>query len=230
MDPAIVNADKLVDPQRWNLYVYTRNSPLVCIDPDGQDVKYVGGTADQQQAMKNAVETSKSQSSTYNAIFSKFEQNDKINLTFKVVPDKEFETQLSTVPDADKPSAMGDTSIGPGGVVSELKGGAFVVTEIDVQVSIRESAVNKKQEDKDRKGHNETAVEAITGHELGHANDEFEKHEVMKQEKAEAKEKNTPYHDRPYEKRADATLKQVGKERMEGKSIKQVRKQERFPD
>ena len=27
----------MIDPQRWNMYAYTRNNPLTYVDPDGQD-------------------------------------------------------------------------------------------------------------------------------------------------------------------------------------------------
>ncbi|HEU4510625.1 MAG TPA: RHS repeat-associated core domain-containing protein, partial [Pyrinomonadaceae bacterium] len=37
-DPVIVTVERLVDPQRLNLYAYVRNNPLAFIDPDGADV------------------------------------------------------------------------------------------------------------------------------------------------------------------------------------------------
>ncbi|HET7108059.1 MAG TPA: RHS repeat-associated core domain-containing protein [Candidatus Acidoferrum sp.] len=39
VDPIWVKIDRLVDPQRLNLYAYGRNNPLVFVDPDGEDVK-----------------------------------------------------------------------------------------------------------------------------------------------------------------------------------------------
>ncbi|HET6933105.1 MAG TPA: RHS repeat-associated core domain-containing protein [Candidatus Acidoferrum sp.] len=38
VDPIWVKIDRLVDPQRLNLYAYGRNNPLVFVDPDGEDV------------------------------------------------------------------------------------------------------------------------------------------------------------------------------------------------
>jgi RHS repeat-associated protein len=40
VDPAITLSDNLVDPQRWNRYVYGRNNPLRYIDPDGREIYY----------------------------------------------------------------------------------------------------------------------------------------------------------------------------------------------
>jgi hypothetical protein len=36
-DPVIMKPNRLLDPQRLNLYSYTRNSPLTHVDPDGRD-------------------------------------------------------------------------------------------------------------------------------------------------------------------------------------------------
>jgi RHS repeat-associated protein len=38
VDPIWVKIDRLVDPQRLNLYAYGRNNPLLFTDPDGRDV------------------------------------------------------------------------------------------------------------------------------------------------------------------------------------------------
>lgn len=36
-DPIVMKSNRLLDPQRLNLYSYTRNSPLNHVDPDGRD-------------------------------------------------------------------------------------------------------------------------------------------------------------------------------------------------
>lgn len=36
-DPVTLKGNRLLDPQRWNLYTYARNNPLGYLDPDGQD-------------------------------------------------------------------------------------------------------------------------------------------------------------------------------------------------
>ena len=38
VDPIWVKIDRIVDPQRLNLYAYGRNNPLLFLDPDGRDV------------------------------------------------------------------------------------------------------------------------------------------------------------------------------------------------
>ncbi len=42
-DPAEVNASRLVNPQRWNLYIFVINNPLTLYDPDGCQDKGKGG-------------------------------------------------------------------------------------------------------------------------------------------------------------------------------------------
>ncbi len=41
-DPINITAERLIDPQRVNLYVYVRNNPLAFIDPSGLDVVVAG--------------------------------------------------------------------------------------------------------------------------------------------------------------------------------------------
>ncbi len=43
-DPILIKDDRLVDPQRLNLYVYVRNSPMMYVDPTGEDLKISGDT------------------------------------------------------------------------------------------------------------------------------------------------------------------------------------------
>ena len=45
-DPVFVTVERLVDPQRLNLYVYTRNSPFKYKDPDGRDIVITGSDED----------------------------------------------------------------------------------------------------------------------------------------------------------------------------------------
>ena len=40
-DPMFLASNRLVNPQRWNMYGYALNNPLKYIDPDGQDSMYV---------------------------------------------------------------------------------------------------------------------------------------------------------------------------------------------
>ena len=41
-DPISATPVHIIDPQRWNMYAYVRNNPLVYIDPDGRDAIAVG--------------------------------------------------------------------------------------------------------------------------------------------------------------------------------------------
>src|SRR5262249_18126568 len=53
-DPIWVKADRLVDPQRLNLYAYGRNNPLKFTDPTGMDVvlRTCSGSATATQCFK----------------------------------------------------------------------------------------------------------------------------------------------------------------------------------
>ncbi len=37
-DPKVVGNSRLLDPQRWNLYGYARDNPLLFVDPDGREI------------------------------------------------------------------------------------------------------------------------------------------------------------------------------------------------
>lgn len=39
IDPIAITAERLIDPQRFNLYAYTRNNPLRFVDLDGEDLR-----------------------------------------------------------------------------------------------------------------------------------------------------------------------------------------------
>lgn len=38
-DPVMLSKQRIFDPQQWNMYGYSRNNPLVMIDPDGREVR-----------------------------------------------------------------------------------------------------------------------------------------------------------------------------------------------
>ena len=46
-DPVMIKIDRLLDPQRLNLYAYAANNPVTYRDPDGRDL--VSGSGDQKQ-------------------------------------------------------------------------------------------------------------------------------------------------------------------------------------
>jgi uncharacterized protein RhaS with RHS repeats len=49
-DPKVVTRLRMVDPQQWNMYAYTRNNPLTYVDPDGKELTlaiYYQGVSEQ---------------------------------------------------------------------------------------------------------------------------------------------------------------------------------------
>lgn len=40
-DPKLITKRRVLDPQQWNMYGYTRNNPLTAIDPDGKELRFV---------------------------------------------------------------------------------------------------------------------------------------------------------------------------------------------
>ena len=38
-DPKTISPLRMLDPQQWNRYAYTRNSPLIYVDPDGKELR-----------------------------------------------------------------------------------------------------------------------------------------------------------------------------------------------
>ena len=39
IDPKVISRKKMVDPQQWNMYSYSRNNPTSYFDPDGREVQ-----------------------------------------------------------------------------------------------------------------------------------------------------------------------------------------------
>jgi RHS repeat-associated protein len=37
-DPKMISNQRMIDPQQWNMYSYTRNNPLTYVDPDGREL------------------------------------------------------------------------------------------------------------------------------------------------------------------------------------------------
>ena len=48
-DPVIVTPARMLDPQMFNLYAYTRNNPLKFVDPDGRDLYLVNDDEEGRQ-------------------------------------------------------------------------------------------------------------------------------------------------------------------------------------
>jgi RHS repeat-associated protein len=45
-DPVYVWKENILDPQRWNRYVYSRNNPLRYVDPDGRVIRFAENVSD----------------------------------------------------------------------------------------------------------------------------------------------------------------------------------------
>jgi RHS repeat-associated protein len=50
-DPVTLTVERLVDPQRINLYAYCRNNPLAFVDPFGEDILMTGTEEDQKRGL-----------------------------------------------------------------------------------------------------------------------------------------------------------------------------------
>jgi RHS repeat-associated protein len=57
-DPKVLSAQRMFDPQQWNMYAYARNNPLKYTDPDGKELALATGMskADAQRVTKSLVE------------------------------------------------------------------------------------------------------------------------------------------------------------------------------
>jgi RHS repeat-associated protein len=52
-DPKIMSAQRMFDPQQWNMYSYGRNNPTTFIDPDGKELQYAN--AADKKALHNVL-------------------------------------------------------------------------------------------------------------------------------------------------------------------------------
>ena len=46
---------RLLDPQQWNMYSYTRNNPLIFVDPDGKELRWASGQTPAQMSQARAI-------------------------------------------------------------------------------------------------------------------------------------------------------------------------------
>ncbi|MBL8208014.1 MAG: RHS repeat-associated core domain-containing protein, partial [Blastocatellia bacterium] len=100
-DPILMKMDRALDPQRLNLYCYTRNNPLIYIDPDGRDIKYKHAsegkelTQQQREALQDSVRALREQSTLANLAFSVYDKTDGTGPDLDVVmmPDSDFDKQ-----------------------------------------------------------------------------------------------------------------------------------------
>lgn len=94
-------------------------------------------------------------------------------------------------------------------------------------IYIRAGAIDVKKERDDRKANRETTLEAILGHEIGHANSitkDFTNHHKRYEE-----DKKKDYYKRRNEVAADAFLKAIGAQRTVSSKVKEFKTNLRFP-
>jgi len=51
-DPLQISKQKLIDPQQWNMYSYTRNNPLRFIDPTGKAIELAGNDEERKKQLQ----------------------------------------------------------------------------------------------------------------------------------------------------------------------------------
>jgi RHS repeat-associated protein len=208
IDPILITEDRLIDPQTLNLYGYARNSPLVFIDPTGEDITIEGGTEDQQRAVRHAIENLRQQSVTANKAFSAYDKAVKdggADLAIHIENDEAFDKNIEV---AGKKSILAVTgSMGGDEIDKSVKVGA--------QMQIRSSAVNVENERAANGEKSESLVEGVLSHEVvGHGQDIYRDPDGFSQRSKEDKsDKTIPYEKRRSEVFADRATKIVGIER-----------------
>jgi len=205
VDPIAITNDRLEDPQRLNLYAYSRNNPLLFTDPTGEEIQIEGGTADQQAAIRAGITTLRAQSPTADAAFKQYDsQTGGPNLTITIMADADF---------ANVPGVTGNQTQ----AVATEQGGDQVDTKVKYGASIviRSSAVNAANETNDRNNGKETMVEGILSHEVvGHARDITADHKSWSDRNQQ--DRSLPYETRRNEVSADRASKRVAAERLIG--------------
>jgi hypothetical protein len=133
IDPIFIKKDRLVDPQRLNLYVYVRNTPTKYKDTDGKDI--VLGTKDEkeQKVLKEAlIFLAKTESGR-----KLLTELDKSNVVFSVVIGKALDKKGT-----ENYGKISGTIKGTG----ENATGTLTV-EINVDLIKKDGEANKKTED-----------------------------------------------------------------------------------
>jgi RHS repeat-associated protein len=156
----------LTDPRKWNRYAYAVNNPLVFIDPSGEEIVITGGTDEQQEAVRNAITGLRDQSPLADQAFSRFDGTgpDAPNLNITIMADRDFEAQVTSSNDPSR--AQGITEKGLLIEDKDIKTGrsTFIV---NVNVSLRSSAINLENDQRDARNNSESRTEAILSHEVG---------------------------------------------------------------
>jgi hypothetical protein len=190
---------------------------LLYIDPTGEEIIVTGGTADQRTAVSEGIERLRNQSANANSAFARFDGTgpDAADLTITILDDADFEAQVTST-DASK--AQGITQAGQ--IVENIDPKTHTSTFIvDVNVSLRSSAINLGNDRSDAQNRRESRTEAILSHEVGgHAVDlsRNPREYNMDRERGNGVE----YKTRPLEKSANLTSHRILTQRLFGGHIR----------
>ncbi|MFY9571566.1 MAG: RHS repeat-associated core domain-containing protein, partial [Blastocatellia bacterium] len=203
----------LRDPRQWNRYAYAVNNPLLYIDPSGEEIIISGGTDEQQEAVRNAITRLRDQSPLADQAFARFDGTGYTvpNLNITILADKDFEAQITS--NVDKSKAQGLTE--SGGITVDKANTANPTFIVNVNVSLRSSAIKLNDDQRDARSNSESRTEGILSHEVGgHAVDlsrnprEFQANTT--------RDKEVPYLQRANERSANAGSHRIVIQRLVG--------------
>jgi RHS repeat-associated protein len=152
-DPLMIMKQKFTDPQRWNMYSYTRNNPLRFTDPTGMY------TADCGDGVKNCnKEIQNYDNAVRNGLKSKDENIRKAAASYGQLGDKNgVNVTLVKVVDSQHPSVKGQTTAqaGTGGLTIDQTGKVQQATQVTVRAGmdsgqLEETAVHEGVHVEDR--------------------------------------------------------------------------------
>lgn len=210
----------LIDPRVWNRYAYAVNTPLVYIDPNGEEITISGGTDEQQEAVRRAITRMRDQSSLADQGFARFDGTgpDAPTLNITIMADKDFEAQITSNVDKSKAQGLAES----GGITEDRSDAAHPTFLVNVNVSIRSSAINSRDDQSDTHNRSESRTEGILSHEVGgHAVDlsrnprEYQNNSI--------RDKAVPYQQRANERSANAASHRIAIQRIFGGHIRQLK-------
>ncbi len=218
IDPIFIQKKMLTDPQIFNLFVYSRNNPLLFIDPNGEEIRYSHGdpsktlTKEQKDALEEAVKTLREQSKVADLAFSAYDgkPGKGLDLDIQLLDDRTF----NQLPDI-TPTTQGYAT--NGSIDRDGNNNPIAVSAI---IMVKEGALNTKQELKDRKDKKETKLEGILSHEIGHVRDISSDFNGFQSRRNIDKQNNTPYKEKAAERLANTGSHVISMERQLRKHIK----------
>src|ERR1043166_1703181 len=125
-DPLFINARRLVDPQRLNVYAYSRNNPLRYIDPDGLNLLIAAKTEEEAQRKYDLFQKGLNKDDRQHAHFVVGDgKNGFAKGTYAVTIDKDYKSDSENFQTAQKIANAKDTEmlniIGPKNSVTVLQ-------------------------------------------------------------------------------------------------------------